>query len=79
MKKKRFIILAAVLVAAAVYCAVPRAIVHDRYPIDYVECCGEDGSLRDVTEQVDLDAVQDLTAQYSRSAVPRLFPQDQGL
>ncbi len=78
MKKKRLIILAAVLAAAAVYCAVPRAIVHDGYPIGYVECRGEDGSLRDVTEQVDLDAVQDLAAQYSRSAVPRPFPKIEG-
>ncbi len=41
MKKKRFIMLAAVL-AAAVYCAVLRVIVHDGYPIDNVAYRGND-------------------------------------
>ena len=76
MKKRVITGIAALVVLAVAWCAIPRSLVGSSYQLDYIEYQGETIHFPDESSEAEREAVEALLRTYQRSAVARRLPWD---
>ena len=74
MKKKVITGIAALVVLAVAWCAIPRPLVGSSYQLDYIEYQGETLHLHDDSFKAEREAIEALLRTYQCSAVARRLP-----